>query len=160
MAYVPKDAEWYIAGIIMEFTIEGDPRNVVHVNSLLVHASSPEDAYEKAIDLGKSEENVYLNTDNKQVAVKFRGLSNLIVIHDQLEHGEELFFREQVGVPQSEITKIVREKSELAVFAPDEDRQDIPNYMPQRVMRMLESQARKQDNLPDTLPPYPEPPGL
>jgi hypothetical protein len=159
MDIIPKGREWYIAGVVLEHLIEDDSRNVIHVNSLLVHATSPEDAYNKAIQLGNETERVYVNTDNKEVTVRFRGLSNLLEIYDELEHGGELFYREHIGVPESEIAKMVREKSKLTVFALDEDGPDVPNYMPQQVMRMLESHARKQDNLPDTLPRYPEPPG-
>lgn len=38
MAYIPKDAKWYVAEVVMECRIEGEPRNVVHVNILLVRA--------------------------------------------------------------------------------------------------------------------------
>jgi hypothetical protein len=48
MAYIPDDAKWYIAEIIMECQIEDDPRNVVHINIVLVRADSPEEAFEKA----------------------------------------------------------------------------------------------------------------
>ena len=35
-----------------EITVEGESRNVVHTNLLLVRADSPEEAYEKALELG------------------------------------------------------------------------------------------------------------
>jgi hypothetical protein len=41
MAYIPKDAKWYIAELVMEFQIEGESRNVVHVNIVLIRADSP-----------------------------------------------------------------------------------------------------------------------
>ena len=53
--------------------MEGDPRNVVHVNTLLIEADSPERAYKKARALGREAETVYENSDGKDVRVIFRG---------------------------------------------------------------------------------------
>jgi hypothetical protein len=47
MGFIPKDARWYWADLILEFTIEGDDRNVVHINTHLIEADSPEQAYQK-----------------------------------------------------------------------------------------------------------------
>jgi len=44
MGFVPKDTRWYLADIVLEIIIEDDPRNVVHVNTHLVEAESPEQA--------------------------------------------------------------------------------------------------------------------
>ena len=74
MGYIPEGARWYLADIVLEHIIDGDPRNVVHVNTHLVEAHSPEEAYAKALDLGRCSELEYLNTDSKQVRVVFRGL--------------------------------------------------------------------------------------
>jgi len=32
MAYIPTDAQWYVAEIVEQITVEGDSRNVVHKN--------------------------------------------------------------------------------------------------------------------------------
>ncbi len=42
MGYIPEDAKWYIAELVMEFQIESDSRNVVHVTIVLIRADSPE----------------------------------------------------------------------------------------------------------------------
>jgi hypothetical protein len=41
MGFIPKDARWYVTDLILEFTIEGDDRNVVHINTHLIEADSP-----------------------------------------------------------------------------------------------------------------------
>jgi hypothetical protein len=146
MAFIPKDAKWYIGGIVLEFVIEDDPRNVVHSNTLLIEANSPEDAYKKALELGKSEEMEYLNTNGKQVKVKFRGLRDLNVIHDELEHGAELFYQEEVEVPERVIRDRVREKRKLAVFSEFDDRTDIPNYLPDSVAKGIELHFNSRDD--------------
>jgi hypothetical protein len=51
MGFVPEGAEWYLAQVVIEFVVEGDARNVVHVNYLLVRAQSPDEAYQKALRL-------------------------------------------------------------------------------------------------------------
>jgi len=55
MAYIPKDAEWYLATLVVEIVVEGDPRNVIQINQVLIHANNPEEAYEKALSRGKDE---------------------------------------------------------------------------------------------------------
>ena len=50
MAYVPKDAEWFLAKLVEEFHVSGHERNVVHINYILVQARTPEEAYRRAIE--------------------------------------------------------------------------------------------------------------
>jgi len=94
MAYIPQNAEWYIAEIVEEVTVEGDPRNVVHRDLVLIQARSPEEAYDRTIEVGKQGESAYQNPAGKHVAIKFRGSCELSVVHDDLEHGAELRYRE------------------------------------------------------------------
>lgn len=118
MAYIPEDAKWYLAEIIEEFTIEDDLDTIVHINLVLVRADSPEEAYTNALDLGKEGEMIYQNTDNKQVTVTFRGLRDLNVIHDELEHGAELIYEERLGLSKEEVNRLVRDKEDLGIFTP------------------------------------------
>jgi hypothetical protein len=135
MAYIPKEAKWYIADLVMECQIEGEPRNVVHIDIVLVRADSPEEAFQKAEQLGKEGENSYLNPNNQQVIWLYRGLRDLQVIHDELEHGAELMYEEKIGISEDEVQAIVRAKSQLNVFKPYKPR-DISksDYSSQEVM--------------------------
>src|SRR5262245_47805339 len=101
MAYVPKDAHWFLATMIEEFQIEGAKRNVVHINYVIIEARSPQDAYKRAIKMGKQANHSYLNTHGKRVSVRFRGLGNLDVIYDRFEHGCEIMFCEKLGMSES-----------------------------------------------------------
>jgi hypothetical protein len=56
LGYIPKSAKWYLAEIVEQITVEGDPRSVVHTNLVLVRADSPEEAYQRAIELGAAGE--------------------------------------------------------------------------------------------------------
>lgn len=118
MAQIPKDARWYIADLILEHQIAGDAQNVVHVNTHLIEAASPDEAYSKCCALGKLAEGVYENTGGTDVRVVFRGIRELNVIHDALEDGAELTYTEFVGVPEEELEGMVPAKEELAAFAP------------------------------------------
>src|SRR5437016_5780891 len=103
MAYIPQDAEWYVAEIVEEINVERDVRNVVHRNLLLINAHSPDEAYNRAIDLGRESESEYENPAGQQVVIKFRGLGALSVVHDQLEHGAELRYIEDTSVSETKI---------------------------------------------------------
>ena len=74
MAFIPSDAKWYVAELIEEIRVEGDARNVVHRNLVLVGADSPEEAYQRALDIGSEHEATYDNLEGKKVTIAFRGL--------------------------------------------------------------------------------------
>ena len=117
MPYIPTDAQWYLADLVVEIAVEGDPRRVVHINTVLVNADSPSDAYEKALELGAAQvSDSYLNPAGKQVDSRFVGLKDLAVIHDKLEHGAELFFVEKADMQPVEILAIVQPKEKLSIF--------------------------------------------
>jgi Domain of unknown function (DUF4288) len=147
MGFIPEGARWYLADIILELLIEGDPQNVVHINMHLIEAESSEQGYEKALALGRRSEHEYLNTDGKQVRVRFRGLRQLNVIHEELEDGAELTYAESVGVAEEQLRNWIPPKARLAVFAPIQGRSDGPNYMPESVMQMLEAHGVERGEL-------------
>jgi hypothetical protein len=141
MGYIPTDAKWYLADIVMEITIQGDSRNVVHVNTTLVRADSPNEAYDRAQELGKQGETSYENSHGQAVAIRFRGLRSLEVVYDELEHGAELTFSERIAVPEDEITKLITAKEQLEVFQPIKPSQG-PDYgsrdVREEALRMLD----------------------
>ncbi len=141
MGFIPEGARWYIAGLILEHAIQDDLRNVVHVNTHLIEADSPEQAYRKADALGRAGEHEYANMEGKQVRVTFRGLRDLDVVHDDLEDGVELFYEEASGIPDDDLRRWVKPKEALSVFAPRPVQWDRPNYMPEEIMRMLEAEG-------------------
>lgn len=139
MAFIRDDARWYLADVVLEHIVQGDRRNVVHINTLLIEADSPERAYKKARALGRNAEQLYENSDGKEVRVIFRGLRELNVIHEPLEHGAELTYEEHVSVPERDLAKWVSPKKSLAIFR---ERQSgfvtgEPNLMPAPVMKMM-----------------------
>lgn len=150
MAYISKDAKWYIAELVMECLIEKEPRNVVHVNIVLVRADSPSSAFEKAEQLGKESEDSYLNPTNQKTVWIYRGLRALDVIHDELEHGAELMYEEKIDVSEDAVQDMITTKSEINVFRPYEQRNSSkPDYgskeIMEQVLTMIDDSA---ENLP------------
>lgn len=140
MGFIPEGARWYLADVVLEHRIDGEAQNVVHVNTHLIDAGSPDAAYEKALALGRSHEHEYENTDGRQVRGVFRGLRELNVIHEPLQDGAEISYTEDVGVSEKQLREWITPKDQLAVFAPIEPSR-APNYMPESVMQMLEAKG-------------------
>lgn len=104
--------------MVEEIRVEGDSRNVVHKNYVLVRAASPENAYERAQELGKNSESSYDNPEGKLVQIRFRGLSQLNVVYDDLDHGAEIYYEELCNLSEEQLNALVRSKEDLAVFQP------------------------------------------
>jgi hypothetical protein len=147
MAYIPEDARWYLAEIVEEIKVEGSSTNVVHNNLVLIHAQSPEEAYDKAIARGEEANMTYENTDGQAVTVTFRGLSELNVIMDDLEDGAEIAYEEMENLSEDEIQELIPDKEDLGIFQSDTADSSAPNYVAKdvmdEVMRII--QNSKQD---------------
>jgi Domain of unknown function (DUF4288) len=144
MGHIPKNAKWYLAEIVEEIKISGESTNVIHINMRLVRADSPQEAYDAAIRLGKDSDRTYENTDGKPVNIVFRGLRDLMVIHDELEHGAELFYDEQVGLSEEQLAKLICPRNELSVFLPIPPPSG-PNYFPLSIWQELEAYEIDED---------------
>lgn len=118
MSYIPPNAKWYLAEIVLEFRISGEKDNLVHTNLVLVRANSPEEAYQGAEQLGLDGNAQYINPEGKIVNVLYRGLHDLNVIHGDLEHGTELIYDERIGLTEDDLRNYVSSKADLGVFRP------------------------------------------
>lgn len=158
MPYIPKDAKWYVAELVMECRIEGEPHNVVHVNIVLVRANSPEEAFKKAEELGREGEDSYLNYTNQKTVWTYHGLRDLNVIHDELEHGAELMFEEKIDISEDAVQDMITTKSQLNVFRPDKlGDSSRPNYGCKEIMeealRMVSDSAAQHGVGADEIKP-------
>lgn len=133
---------WFLAELVMEFQVEGDERNVVHVDSVLVQADTRVHAWHAAVELGRAAEHAYENTEGRRVRKSFRGLRQLMVLWEGLEHGSELFYSEHVDVPEERIREWTGPREDLAAFlvAPDPSDGE-PNLMPGDMARILLSRS-------------------
>ncbi|MEM1116914.1 MAG: DUF4288 domain-containing protein [Bacteroidota bacterium] len=123
---------WYIAELVEEFTVEGKADNVVHINGVLLQAESDDAAYKAALNMAWEDE--YTNPQGQTVRVRFLGIQDLTRIHDDLEHGAELYYSERVGLTAQELAGLVSERSDLGVFrAPDSTPR--PDYSDGQILR-------------------------
>jgi hypothetical protein len=143
VGHIPKVTEWYIAELLMEIRVHGARCNVLHRDLILINAHSPEEAYDKAIRNGQNGETDYKNLKDQNVEIRFRGITKPDVIYDPLEDGAELYFEEQLDVPESEILLMIPPREKLDVFTsprPGEDRD--PDY---RSKAVVEESVRMLD---------------
>ena len=116
MAFIPPDAEWYVADLVEEIHVTGRKRQTVYINTVLIRADSPEEAYKKAFKMGKEGKTNYKNLNGETFHCRFRGISELNVIHDELGDGCEISYRSKPSMTENGIKKLVSSKSNLAVF--------------------------------------------
>ena len=108
----------------------------MHINSVLVRADSAEEAYAAALELGRQQSSRSANLAGEAVVFRFLGLHDLNVIHDPLEHGAELSYRELLNRSAASARALVSKKDELGVFAPREPSSG-PDYASGDVMHAL-----------------------
>ena len=144
MAYVPKDAEWFLAQLVEEFRVHGHKRNVVHINYVLIQSKTPAEAYRKAMQLGKVSNNRWKNPKGEEVTHRFLGLRNLDVIYDPLEHGGEIMYKERLGMSRTALRKFVRKRNELEAFIPIGSTKGRPDFSSKEIMDKVAKELEKR----------------
>ena len=143
MAFIPKDAQWYVADLVEEIRVTGRKRQTVWINTVLIRADSPAEAHKEALKLGKGGETKYKNLNGQSVHCRFRGIFELNVIQDQLGHGCEIFYRSKPSMTEKGIKRLVRPKSDFAVFRPIKP-QNKQNHFPARIAAELEKRRKAE----------------
>ena len=92
--------------------------SLVHVNLVLIRADSPEEAYERSLEVGQQSNYSYENTDGEIVTVRFRGLHGLNVIHEELTHGSEIAYAAYEDLTEDRIQALLHSKETLNIFTP------------------------------------------
>lgn len=137
MPAAPKKTQWFFADLVLEIRVEGEERNVVHINTHLLRAQCAEEAFNKARIIGVGHEDEYENSTGQKVVVRFRGLGELLPIYEELEDGAEIWFKERVGLTDAEVAALVQNRRNLSVFK-QREKVDVPDYVPARVWSKLE----------------------
>ena len=104
---------WYVAVLVLECRVGDHPTGTADVQIRLVAADSHEEAYEKALFLGRRAEQTYSNADGEQVTWLFKGLHALDeAFAQELTDGAEIW-----GFTTSRsANSLVAEKAKLAFF--------------------------------------------
>ena len=146
MGHIPNDAKWWYAELVEEITVQGDSRNVVHRNVTLIRADSSEEAYSRALELGKNGETSYLNLAGREVQIRFRGIAELDVIDEELDDGAELMFFRSIGMAEKELQALIKPKDKLNAFVPPRGcpEEGVPDYGAANVIR--EALRMMEDN--------------
>lgn len=132
-----ESTRMFVAEIVMEFRVEGDARNAVHVDAVLVVADTPEHAWHAAVELGRAAEHAYVNTDGVRVTKTFRGVRGLVALREGLAHGSELWSTEHVGIPEERLREWIGPREELDAFGGSPAEHAGPNLMPRELARWL-----------------------
>lgn len=114
--YIPKDMEWFLADVIQQFTFANGDSPSVWINTHLIKAASPEEAFNKASVVGERYNDTYLNTDQVEVTSTFRGLRDLLLIYEPLEDGAEIHWTEHDDLSEEQIAAMVTPKEKLGAF--------------------------------------------
>ncbi len=143
MARRPRKMKWFVADLVMEIKVEGDARNVVHVNTVLVHAEDIEHAYKRSVELGRSQTwKPYSNPAGRKVSTRFVGLGFLGDVSGPLEHGVELVYAEHVGVGKAKLARMVRSKKDLLMPPQKRKHRNTPDYANGEVARDYENYVK------------------
>jgi hypothetical protein len=118
VGYIPKDTEWFVAELVMETTVHGASQNVVDRNLILVRATNAEEAYQRATYWGHWGEHSYENPAGQLVETKFRGISKLDAVIEDIEDGAEIATERIKGVPSDEMDRWIPPKERLEAFVP------------------------------------------
>jgi hypothetical protein len=108
----------------------------------LISADAPEEAYVKALQIGKNSETSYENPDGKAVEITFEGLSDLDLIDEELEDGAELTFHYKVDVSEKQLQSILQPKDCLRAFLPSRPAEG-PNYASKEILAEVERRIQE-----------------
>jgi hypothetical protein len=81
-----------------------------------VRATSSEEAYQKATYLGRQGETSYENPAGQPVEIRFRGISKLDAVIEDIQDGAEIFRERIKGVPFDEVAGWIPPKERLEAF--------------------------------------------
>ncbi len=106
---------WYVATLIIRSRVEGDNSSARPCDEQirLIRAQDEEIAYQKALKLGKAEEQSYQNGEGETVYWEFVGLANLEELTESIQDGTEIRSR---LFDSSNPSSLVRPKDQLSVY--------------------------------------------
>jgi hypothetical protein len=123
---------WWIASYLERFEYYDEPKGnlsrrcLAWENTIILKARNREDAYRKAVAASRSGYDrrgrgceawdVGGTRPGRKGAWRYEGLTSLLPIYDELEHGAEVLWKEHRGRAVRKIHSLVRSKSELEAF--------------------------------------------
>ncbi len=117
--FIP-DTGWYVAELVQEVSSSAEPECTVYVNLILVRATDPDQAFEKALAFGRREEVSEENDKGERTISAFHGLRSLTPVYEELGDGAEISYEEHKHVSKQEVGRFVTPRENLAVFREEE----------------------------------------
>ncbi|MBF6640235.1 DUF4288 domain-containing protein [Flavobacterium sp. J49] len=115
-----QNGEWYVVEIIekcepVERNEKQELRRVTTWgNYHLIKAKSPEEAYEKAVKLGKEAEYKFTNESKLEMEWIFVGIGDLIPIYEEnIEDGAEIMWTDYGFISNRKTERFARSKKEI-----------------------------------------------
>ena len=114
-----ENRNWYIVEIIekCEPVNRNDKNDLRRVttwgNHHLLKANSPEEAFDKAIKLGKEKNYKFTNSDKVEMESIFVGIGELLPIYEDIEDGAELMWNDYGFISNRRTMKKKKKKEEL-----------------------------------------------
>ena len=117
---------WYVAVIIERFEYydedvsNPDRECEAHENLVLIHADKAAQAYERAVEIGKTCEGIECINDvtRRKGEWRFVGVNELLPVYDDLADGAEIMWTKHVGVTVASVEGMAKLKSEFGGFSP------------------------------------------
>ena len=123
---------WWIASYIERFEYyDEDKSNIARrclawENTVLIRARSRDQAYRKAVALGRlSNGNEAWDSETKRRgAWRFEGLTELLPVYEELRDGAEILWKEYDNRTVKTVKSFVKRKRDLSVFNDREEKAD------------------------------------
>ena len=121
---------WWIASYIERFEYYDENKSniarrcLAWENTVLIRARSREEAYRKAVALGRlSNGNKGWNSETKRRGVwRFEGLTELLPVYEELIDGAEILWKEHANRTVKTVKSLVKRKRDLSVFNDREEK--------------------------------------
>lgn len=117
---------WYVASVLVRLEWHDEDKNDLNrrclswENQIIIRAGNPEEAYAKAVEQGKSDEEqgkVWAGDNKERTGTwRFEGLTSLLPIYDEFEDGSEIVWKEHKNRSVKKVKSWAKAKEELEVF--------------------------------------------
>lgn len=117
MTLVRPEWPWYVAQLVVESHVGGTRKPLVLIESILIHAESPDAAFSKATELCACSEHVYRNASGEIVSLRHIGIHDIDSLQvEELHDGLLLQMRVASNGQSVEPCALVRSRNQLSIF--------------------------------------------
>lgn len=117
---IKNNGDWFLADIVERAEMVGaaktnpNRRCLTWINSVLIQALSIEEAYDKALKIGRENYSMrYKAASGKTCNWKVLGLSSLVPIYEDIEDGAEIGFTDEGSIAAKTSERMIKTKKEI-----------------------------------------------